>query len=351
MLDLRTLCVAMALVCGPGAVLAQSGSSIANINSQLNALCARLQTAAGNDAAAIRARLAALSRQRDAYLDALPAERRGVEAQRSRVSPQCLALARSITPSDSGRRSAHKAYRKGGGGNYSAPPEPVPRRPIARNGTPRSSDSPSGPQPGSQPEAQLEEFFPWPPPAPSDRRLLQPSQLGGDPPATWGHVADRLIALMRRARYPTWGFYLAPGGFAVIPRIEQLDQSGTALAGTERWATEVKLASTSVLDGIFTVRRPKGIYRAIAFVITTDPRSGGPVTDPKRMLETARRWGLSGALDLPQALRSRPLTADQRLFALVYEFESELGGQTKVNAPGRWDIDWHFTNAGLALAP
>jgi hypothetical protein len=163
----------------------------------------------------------------------------------------------------------------------------------------------------------LEEFFPWPPPAPSDRRLLQPSQLGGDPPATWGHVADRLIALMQRARYPTWGFYLAPGGFAVIPRIEQLDQNGTALAGTERWATEVKLASTSVLDGIFTVRRPKGIYRAIAFVITTDPRSGGPVTDPKRMLETARRWGLSGALDLPQALRSRPLTADQRLFALV----------------------------------
>jgi hypothetical protein len=167
----------------------------------------------------------------------------------------------------------------------------------------------------------LEEFFPWPPPAPSDRRLLQPSQLGGDRPATWGHVADRLIALMQRA--PTWGFYLAPGGFAVIPRIEQLDQNGTALAGTERWATEVKLASTSVLDGIFTVRRPKGIYRAIAFVITTDPRSGGPVTDPKRMLETARRWGLSGALDLPQALRGRPLTADQR----------------------------HFTNAGLALAP
>lgn len=349
MLDLRTLCVAMALVCGPGAVLAQSASQLANIDSQLNALCARLQSAAGDDASAIRARLSALSRQRTAYLDALPPAQRAVELQRSRVSPQCLTLARGSGPSRDGRSAARKGYR--GGGNYSAPPEPVPRRSIARNGTPRSSDSPSGPQPGSQPEAQLEEFFPWPPPAPSDRRLLQPSQLGGDPPATWGHVADRLIALMQRARYPTWGFYLAPGGFAVIPRIEQLDQNGTALAGTERWATEVKLASTSVLDGIFTVRRPKGIYRAIAFVITTDPRSGGPVTDPKRMLETARRWGLSGALDLPQALRSRPLTADQRLFALVYEFESELGGQTKVNAPGRWDLDWHFTNAGLALAP
>jgi hypothetical protein len=42
MLDLRTLCVAMALVCGPGAVLAQSASQLANIDSQLNALCARL---------------------------------------------------------------------------------------------------------------------------------------------------------------------------------------------------------------------------------------------------------------------------------------------------------------------
>jgi len=57
MLDLRTLCVAMALVCGPDTLLAQSASQLANIDSQLNALCARLQGAAGDDASAIRARL------------------------------------------------------------------------------------------------------------------------------------------------------------------------------------------------------------------------------------------------------------------------------------------------------
>jgi len=98
---------------------------------------------------------------------------------------------------------------------------------------------------------------------------------GGDRPATWGHVADRLIALMQRARYPTWGFLFGAWRLRRHPAHRAARPERHGARGTERWATEVKLASTSVLDGIFTVRRPKGIYRAIAFVITTDPRSGG----------------------------------------------------------------------------
>lgn len=155
-----------------------------------------------------------------------------------------------------------------------------------------------------------------------------------------------------RGGYRRWGFYLAPGGFAVVPHIEQLDdQSGEAFAGDARWATEARLASTSILDGIFMVRRPRGLYRAFAFVLTTDPRSGGPVTDPTRMLQLARRWGISGALDLPHELRVQPIHPQQRMFALVYEFESAVGGETRVNSPGRWQLERHFGNAGIAVQP
>ena len=183
--------------------------------------------------------------------------------------------------------------------------------------------------------------------------MLQLSQLGsGTPPDTWGALADRILALVRKARYRSWGFYAAPGGFAVVTRIEQLDQeNGVALAGDQRWASEVKVAGTSILDGIFTVRRPRGVYRVIAFVLTTDPRSGGPVTDPAVMLQLARRWGISGALDLPEVLRSNPITRVQRLFALVYEFESAVGGETRVHSPGLWTLDHHFEDAGIVIIP
>jgi hypothetical protein len=199
----------------------------------------------------------------------------------------------------------------------------------------------------------LEEFFPWPPPAPSGRRLLQLAQLGGEmQPVTWGHVADHITALLRKAQFRSWGFYLAPGGFAVITQIEQLnDQSGEALAGDARWVSETRVASANLLHGLFTVRRPKGIYRVIAFVLTTDPRSGGPVTDPSRMLQLARRWGISGALDLPEALRREPIIDAQRLFALIYEFESTVGGETQVNSPGRWSFERHLQDAGIAIQP
>jgi hypothetical protein len=229
-------------------------------------------------------------------------------------------------------------------GGGAAPPPGVP---LAPSTTIAPTAAPTAAAP------QLEEFFPWPPPAPSDRRLLQLAQLGGDAPAaTWGHVADRLMALFGSGHYPSWGFYSAPGGFAVIPHLEQIDlQSGQALAGDARWASEVKLASLNILHRITTVQLPKGMYRAIVFVLTNDPRTSGEVTDPARMLQTARRWGTSGAADLPQALRGERITDDQRLFVLLYEFESEIGGKTMVNTSARWLIERHLTDAGIVLRP
>ena len=60
---------------------------------------------------------------------------------------------------------------------------------------------------------------------------------------------------------------------------------------------------------------------------------------------------ISGALDLPQQLRVLPINSGQRLFALVYEFESVVGGETRVISPGRWTMEHHFRNAGLLKNP
>lgn len=200
---------------------------------------------------------------------------------------------------------------------------------------------------------ELQPFFPWPPPAPSDRRLLALAQLGGGAPAEmWGDLADRLMALLRGGGFSTWGFYSAPGGFALIPRLEQLDdETGKALAGDARWAVDVRVASLGFIQRLTAVRLPKGVYRAFVFVLTTDPSSGGKMTNPAGMLEIAKRWGTSGAADLPQAVRANKISGDQRLFLLLYEFGSEVGGETTADTAARWSLDHHLRDAGIAIKP
>ena len=247
--------------------------------------------------------------------------------------PRTLALPPSSSSSPSPSDTA---------GAPSAPVTTAAEPPLAGGAAPPAGDA----------AAPLQEFFPWPPPAPSDRRLLDLSQLGGDKPlVTWGDLAKRLIALMKGGHYPTWGFYAAPGGFAVIPHIEQLDdQSGQALAGNERWAQDNRIACGNIMVCIFTVRRPKGLYRAMAFVLTTDPRTSG-VTDPGKLFEMAGRWATSGLADLPQELRGTKISDAQRLFVLLYEFESEIGGKTTLNQSARFLIEQHFQDAGIAIQP
>lgn len=384
-----SLLVAGLLVCG--AVSALATTQLTNIDRELKSLCLRLPRADDAIASAIRSRLATLWRARKAAVARLPTNERAA-AGRSRIaSAECLSLARATAepPQPVSRSSTRRpntysqSHRYRRSYRYSAPqrstPPPAASPPtVARRSSPNVAQSPPAPRQSSSVESptstpapapapnggtsptapansstQLPEFFPWPPPAPSGRRLLELSQLGGDtPPDTWGVLADRLKDLLRSARYRSWGFYAAPGGFAVVTHIERLDEhDGVALVGDDRWASEVKLASTSILEGIFMVSRPRGVYRVIVFVLTTDPRSGGPVTDPRAMLQLARRWGISGALDLPDALRSNPITRVQRLFALVYEFENVVGGEARVNSPGRWTFDHHFENAGIVISP
>jgi hypothetical protein len=346
--SLRAVILAALLVAGALADTAHAETALAALDRDLSSLCRALPRATSADAGAIRERLADLWRRRTAILVTMSEPQRIAVLRGSTISSECVALAKASAEPVHRVRSSRNGRGGGGRGGPRIDPDSVPDATDVGPAPPPPMPPPPTPAP-----PVLEEFFPWPPPAPSDRRLLDLARFGGSlPPRTWGDVADRIVAKLGHGGFNSPGFYSAPGGFAVVPRVEQLDTlTGEALAGDERWASDVKLASNSILDGIFTVRRPRGTYRAIAFVLTNDPRSGGPSTDPGRMLQIARRWGISGAADLPQALRVLKLDDAQRLFVLLYEFESTVGGETKINSPGRWPLERHFRNAGIELDP
>ena len=138
-----------------------------------------------------------------------------------------------------------------------------------------------------------------------------------------------------------------------MTRVEQLDlQSGTPLAGVERWPSDPRVASSAgFLSGLFTIRRPVGSYRTFVFVVTTDPVASTPVTDDARLFMLARRWAPQGAPALPEVLRRNRLSDDYQLIVLIYEFNHEVGGQTHLNIPSRWSFDAHLNNAGIVLQP
>ena len=163
---LRALIVAVLLVGGPAVLWAQSRSPLASIDRELNALCARLDGAGGSGAAAIRARLAVLWRQRLAYFESVPPNRRLAEQRLGIATAQCLTMAKAAA-----EPQQVVAPRTGGGGarmrhGYSAPRQPPPPAPppVANGGLrapgPTAAPQPPRPTPREPAAAELEEFFP-----------------------------------------------------------------------------------------------------------------------------------------------------------------------------------------------
>jgi hypothetical protein len=211
----------------------------------------------------------------------------------------------------------------------------------------------SPPLPDVPTASDIQKFFPWPPPTPSTRRSFALARLGtGSAHGTWGEAADSIENVLNRAKYESWGYYLAADGFAVATRVEQLDNStGVPLAGAGRWPSDPRLASSSgFLGGLLTFSRPVGAYRTFVFVVTTDPVISQPTTDEAKFFEIARHWAPQGAPSLPDNLRRLSLGAGYQLIVFVYEFEHAAGGKTQLNVPGRWSFDAHLANAGIVLA-
>src|SRR5215510_14305544 len=365
----------LAAMAAPAAAAARSQSpnqltgKLVRVERDLLAAC-RWAQAKSDDA--LRSRAEALWRQRNRIVGQLTRER----AERiSRLTPACrMRLARVMrgTSTAAAPVSAPDVHwRFGSRGpsawryGHSARP-PVVASPPSES--PRTEDVGLRPGPDAQPSMprppivatieapappEISDLFPWPPPTPSTRRSFSPDVLvDGPSAATLGDNASRLEGLLRRAEFDSWGYFRAPGGFALVTRVERLDgETGKQLAGDQRWSDRVAYASISpgaILSAIFATSRPRGYYRVFVFLVTDDP----PMTRPAGAAETfatASRWAMFGRSSLPNAIRTQPVTANHELIVLVYEFEKVQGGETTHYSPSRWSLDHHLETLGLSF--
>jgi hypothetical protein len=201
----------------------------------------------------------------------------------------------------------------------------------------------------SQPQPELADLFPWPPPTPSTRRSFSADIRADLPPATSvGDVAARLEDRLRGADFDTWGYFRTPGGFALVARAERLDpHTGTPLAGRERWSDQLSAAGIT-LGSIFAWSRPRGLYRTFVFILTDDPPMSRPL-GPTETRELLGRWALTGRTSLPVSVQAEPLGAGHQLVVLVYEFEKAADGETAHNVPSRWSLDHHIETLRMSL--
>jgi hypothetical protein len=117
--------------------------------------------------------------------------------------------------------------------------------------------------------------FPWPPPEPS-ALLVLPDVMFRDATGdtTLDAVANRLIVALQRSHYE-YSFYRAPGGFALVARLERIADDGSPVADDRRFLPPDAEEPFNFIDYISQLFfAPAGYYRMIVFVVTDLPFRG-----------------------------------------------------------------------------
>lgn len=190
--------------------------------------------------------------------------------------------------------------------------------------------------------------FPWPPPQPTGRLVLE-RELIARPraPTTVGEVAERLTGALDRRGYGNRSFYGVPGGFALATQLEQIEEDGRSKEGPQRWSAALPPREIfdfgSFLEALFAA--PEGHYRVVVFVA----RPGGtPVGDEASDQQVADRWALGGVDVLPASVGDRPWTEHHRVTALIYQFRLRgHEGRPEANPDGAPTALVHLENSGL----
>jgi len=192
--------------------------------------------------------------------------------------------------------------------------------------------------------------YPWPPEAPSSRieidRMFKPPLKEG---MSLFDVSERLSDALADAGYYEKSYYSAPGGFAMVTRLEATDKKGAPLGDEERYrlpAEERDFGFAEFIRNLFFA--PEGYYRFIVFIVTdVSFTASEKELGESEALDRLKR-GYSG---LPDEYHSIPFSSSHRVEALIYEFKKGAGDQdVEKLLPGRLPPQLHITNSGLGPA-
>jgi hypothetical protein len=190
--------------------------------------------------------------------------------------------------------------------------------------------------------------FPWPPPTASAREVI-PNDflLGNSSAALLRNINDELVSALGKNGYFERSYFQAPGGFALVTRLEQIEEDGRSKPIPGRWSagsvrSEGDSWIVSYLRALFTAQ--PGYYRVIVFIVSDTPfGESGQVKASE-----AEAWLQGGVNFLPDAIARLPYTRQMACTALIYEFKREGNSQaSSLLTPSHLDARTHLVNSGL----
>lgn len=173
--------------------------------------------------------------------------------------------------------------------------------------------------------------FPWPPPHASasevlDGRLFRRAR-------TLAGVDSILVNALKRSGYFERSYYRVPQGFALVTRIEQIDEQAAPRPDPARWSLEVKpfeeFTITNYLKSLF--QASVGRFRIIAFIVTNQPVTED--TSDETSFNEAVAWLKLGAKSLPESIGQLAFRSDYRCTALIYEFRKPESAEAMLVNP------------------
>ena len=163
--------------------------------------------------------------------------------------------------------------------------------------------------------------FPWPPPRPSTRTVIDRNAAFAGA-TTLGDASERLSAALHAAGYASPAFYAAPGGYAMVARLEQIEADGTPKPAPTRWSAALPqrevFSLADYLKALFSA--PEGHYRVIVFIVSDQPFATAAAPPSQ---EQADAWLQGGLNVLPAAIARLPLDTDHTCTALIYQFHKQ----------------------------
>lgn len=189
--------------------------------------------------------------------------------------------------------------------------------------------------------------FPWPPPDYTVATVLNNYYFRN---ARTLSDADSIIAtVLDRCGYDDRSYFSIPNGFAIVTRIEQIQENGMALKDSLRWSTEVKSYVNFTWEAYFKalIFPAKGYFRIIVFAVTDQSFSSSGKQISKK---NAEKWLRTGVAEMPSFLANSKYTAGYRCNAIIYEFKKEEAKEPVLLQPGILTCREHLSSAKILLA-
>ena len=187
--------------------------------------------------------------------------------------------------------------------------------------------------------------FKIPPPVPSarkniPRKIFAEAQYLGD--------VDVIIAkALDSCGYYERSYFAIPNGFALVARLERINQDATSKQGIARWDLRInKTNGFSLKDYLEAlIYGNPGYFRVIVFVIHDQPFKSVNV---KISREQALHWLDSGLTFLPPGIRNLRINTSHYCTSLIYEFElPDSGTAPKLLYPGKHTGKMHLIRSNL----